>query len=156
MIIRTVRPNDHSIIAGVMPEWWGGRDLSSALLKIFFIHFDDTCFVMEDNNELAGFLTGFLSQSDEHTAYIHLAGVNPKYRRQGVANQLYERFYGACRSKSVSIVQACTSPVNKLSISFHQGMGFAILPGDSKVEGIEVTEDYLSEGFPKVLFQIEI
>ncbi|WP_022666081.1 GNAT family N-acetyltransferase [Desulfospira joergensenii] len=154
--IRNIRPEDHQRIIEAMPQWWGGRDLSSSLLKIFFIHFQNTCFLAEENSRLAGFLVGFISQSRKSQAYIQLAGVNPECRRKGFGKELYQRFFAVCRENGVSLVKSCTSPANRLSISFHRGMGFEILPGEDSVDGFPVTNDYLSEGHPKVLFQIKI
>lgn len=50
--IRQAIPADHQRIIEVMPLWWGGRDLSSSLLKIFFHHFQQTCFVAEAGETL--------------------------------------------------------------------------------------------------------
>jgi ribosomal protein S18 acetylase RimI-like enzyme len=156
MKIRNIQPADHKPIVEVMPKWWGGRDLSASLLKIFFIHCQNTCFIAEEENEITGFLVGFLSQYIQDEAYIQLAGVHPNCRKQGVGKRLYQEFYTVCKSNSVSIVKSCTSPQNTLSIAFHQRLGFAILPGDSKVNGFDVTSNYLSEGKSKVIFEIRI
>jgi len=150
--IRNGSPGDHSRVLAVMPEWWGGRDLSSGLLKLFFIHFHDTIFIAERNSELAGFLVGFLSQSNSIEAYVHLLGVHPDLRKQGIARTLYECFFDLCRKRGRSLIRACTSPVNVVSIEFHRKMGFQIEPGEKEIEGVPVTLDYLRENEPKVLF----
>ncbi len=151
--IRKGNPLDHEIIVSVMPEWWGGRDLSSAVLKIFFIHFNNTTFVAEIGGGLVGFLVGFMSQSEERIGYIHFVGVHPQFRKCGIGRLLYEQFYAACRENGRSVVKSCTSPVNKLSIDFHQKMGFVIEPGNGIVDDVPVTLDYLGKGYPKVLFK---
>ena len=48
------------------------------LPKLFFVHFRDTSFVAERNGELAGFLVGFLSQSEPDAAYVHFVGGQPR------------------------------------------------------------------------------
>ena len=50
------------------------------LPKLFFVHFRDTSFVAERDGELAGFLVGFLSQSEPEEAYVHFVGVSPAER----------------------------------------------------------------------------
>jgi len=40
-------PSDHERIVTAMPEWWGGRDLTSSVLKVFFVHFCNTIYVAE-------------------------------------------------------------------------------------------------------------
>jgi ribosomal protein S18 acetylase RimI-like enzyme len=151
--IRNGTPLDHEKVVSVMPEWWGGRDLSSSVLKVFFIHFNDTTYIAEIDDKLVGFLVGFMSQSDEKVGYIHFAGVHPQFRRASIGRLLYERFYAACKSNGRSIVKSCTSPVNKLSINFHQKMGFEIEPGDGLVDDVPVTLEYLGKDNPKVLFR---
>jgi len=154
--IRNARPSDHGKVISVMPEWWGGRDLSSSVLKIFFIHFTNTTFIAEINNQLVGFLVGFLSQSEEKVGYVHFAGVHPKFRKAGIGRLLVEEFYKVCKTKNRTIVKSCTSPINKLSIAFHQKMGFTIEPGDGMIDGVPVTLDYLGKDNPKVLFRKEL
>jgi len=153
VIIRNGQPLDHENIISVMPEWWGGRDLSSSVLKVFFIHFKNTTFIAEVDGQIVGFLVGFMSQSEENVGYIHFAGVHPQFRKVGIGRLLYEKFYFLCKANNRSIVKSCTSPVNKLSINFHKKMGFDIEQGDGIVDDVSVTLDYLGKGNPKVLFK---
>lgn len=95
--IRNAKPTDHETIVAVMPGWWGGRDLSASVLKVFFVHFNDTIYIAEINNELVGFLVGFMSQSEKNVGYIHFAGIHPQYRKMGIARLLYQIFYDACK-----------------------------------------------------------
>jgi ribosomal protein S18 acetylase RimI-like enzyme len=151
--IRNIYPEDHVKILEVMPIWWNGRDLTSSVLKVFFIHFKNTSFIAEIGNELAGFLIGFYSQSYENEGYIHFAGVNPEFRREGIGKALYQKFFDICKIRSINTVRSCTSPINKLSISFHTGIGFSIVPGDGIIDGISVSMNYLRENDPKVIFE---
>ncbi|SHO43941.1 GNAT family N-acetyltransferase [Desulfopila aestuarii] len=153
---RNVNLGDHQKIIDVMPNWWGGRDLTSGLSKIYFIHFQNSSFVTLNDGNIIGFLIGFMSQSIKNQAYIQLAGVDPNFRKQGVAKMLYNEFYEICKKSSISTVTSCTSPVNELSIKFHQSMGFEILKGDCIENGYEITSNYLGEGNHKVLFKKDI
>lgn len=154
--IRNGRSSDHENVVSVMPEWWDGRDLSASVLKIFFIHFNNTTYIAEINENLVGFLVGFMSQSEENVGYIHFVGIHPKYRKTGLGRLLFHRFYEACKTNNRSIVKSCTSPINKLSIHFHQRMGFAIEPGDGIIDGVPVTLNYLGKNNPKVLFRKDL
>jgi predicted GNAT superfamily acetyltransferase len=156
IIIRNGKPSDHEHIVSVMPEWWGGRNLSSSVLKVFFMHFNNTTYIAEIDNNLIGFLIGFLSQSEENTGYIHFVGVHPNYRKAGIGRLLYQNFFNTCIANKRSIVKSCTSPINKLSINFHLHMGFIIEPGDGVVDGIPITVNYLRKDDPKVLFKKEL
>ncbi len=156
IVIRNAEYGDYHRVVSVMPEWWGGRDLSSAVQKIFFIHFQKTTFIAEKDNILCGFLIGFLSQSRPDEGYIHFAGVHPEWRRVGLAKKLYECFFEMCRKDNRFIVRSCTSPINTLSIEFHQRLGFIIEQGDTIINGVAVTANYLGAGDHKVLFKKDL
>ena len=151
--IRNVKPSDHEKVISVIPKWWHGRDLSSAALKIFFIHFSDASFVAERNDELVGFLIGFMSQTEKDVGYAHLGGVHPEYRKAGIARLLLHEFIEVCKMNNRSVVKSCTAPINKRSIDFHKQMGFTIEQGDVFFEGVPVTLDYLGKSNHKVLFK---
>ena len=125
----------------VMPAWWGGRDLRPLLPRVFFEHFRTTSFVAERDDELAGFLVGFLCPTHDDEAYVHFVGVGPAWRRAGLARALYGRFCEAALAGGRTRVRAVTSIVNRDSIAFHQRLGFAVLPGDAEIDGLPVTGD---------------
>lgn len=154
--IRNVKPSDHKKIVSAIPEWWGGRDLSSSIPKLLFIHFRPTSFIAEFESKMCGFLIGFFSQTFMEEGYIHFVGVHPEYRKLGLAQKLYQKFYNACLSDSRTIVRSCTAPINELSIEFHKRMGFSIEPGNSVKDGIPITIGYLNEKDEKVLFKKEL
>jgi GNAT superfamily N-acetyltransferase len=151
--IRNTQPSDQPKIVGVVKAWWGGRDLSHMLPRLFFIHFRNTSFVVEDKGRFIAFLVGFLSQSRADEGYIHFVGVHPDFRRQEIGRFLYRRFFDVCLQNGRRIVRSCTSPVNRGSVAFHRGMGFAIEAGDGVVDGVAVTFDYNRPGDPKILFK---
>jgi len=151
--IRFASPSDHPKIVSVMPEWWGGRDLTGMLPRLFLVHFNDTSLVAEKDGEFIGFLVGFLSQSQNDEGYIHFVGVHPNYRNKGLGAALYSRFFRICQEHNRSVVRSCTSPVNEGSVAFHRRMGFTIEAGDSEVDGIPVTRDHNRPNDAKVLFK---
>jgi hypothetical protein len=60
--IRHISPADYRSIIAVLDEWWGGRQMSAMLPKLFFTHFCDTSFIVESDGKVIGFLIGLLSQ----------------------------------------------------------------------------------------------
>ena len=154
--IRNSKPSDQQRIISVMKEWWGERDLTWMLPKLFLVHFCDTSFIIEKEEDLMAFLIGFLSQSKANEGYIHLVGVHPNYRGMGLGEFLYHRFFQICKENNRDTIRACTSPVNKGPIEFHKKIGFNVLKGDSEVDGVQVSLDYNHPGDPKILFEIEI
>jgi predicted GNAT superfamily acetyltransferase len=156
LIVRNSKPSDHHRIISVMKDWWGGRDLTWMLPKLFLVHFCNTSFIIEKSEDLMAFLIGFLSQSKANEGYIHLVGVHPDYRGMGLGECLYHRFFQICKAKNRDTIRSCTSPVNKGSIEFHRKIGFNILNGNAEVDGIQVSLDYNHPGDPKVLFEKKI
>ena len=154
--IRKAKPADHARIIAALPDWWGGRDLTPMLPKLFLNHFYDTSFVIESRGRMIGFLIGFLSPSIENEAYVHFMGIHPDFRKKGLGKILYERFFEICREQKRTIVRACTSPVNAGSIAFHRKIGFQIESGDDEIGGIPVTRDYNRPNDHKVLFKRQI
>lgn len=156
LTLRNSKPSDHQKIMAVMKEWWGGRDLTWMLPKLFLVHFCGTSFIIEKDGRLVAFLIGFLSPSKANEGYIHFVGVHPDYRAMGLGEFLYHRFFQICKKNNRDIIRTCTSPVNKGSIEFHKKIGFGISEGNGEVDGIQVSLDYNHPGDSKVLFEIKI
>ena len=128
---------------GRVNVWWGGREMAPMLPRLFFLHFEGTSFVADDDEgDLAGFVIGFLSQTDPEEAYIHFIGVSPARRGEGIGRTLYERFFAEAQDQGRSLVRCVTSPANGDSIAFHEALGF-------KVD--RVAEDYDGPGEDRVL-----
>ena len=155
-LLRQATSSDHTKIIDVLLDWWDGRDLTWMIPKLFLNHFYNTSFVIEKKNDLIAFLVGFLSPSHTDEGYIHFCGVHPEYRGMGIGTFLYKNFFTLCKKHDRHIVRACTSPVNRGSIQFHQKIGFDLVQGDRRNEGIPITNDYNKPGDPKVLFRIKI
>jgi len=150
--IRHAKPSDYGRVIGRVNVWWGGRDMAPILPKLFFLHFEGTSFVAEDeDDDLVGFLCGFLSQTSDDEAYIHFVGVHPDYRKEGVGRMLYERFFETARAHGRNIVRCVTAPVNKTSIAFHLRMGFEAEPQPTALDGIPYAQDYDGPGGDRVL-----
>ena len=139
-LIRPLEPADYGRVIAVVDEWWGGRAMAAMLPKLFFVHFADTSFAVDEDGLLLGFLCGFLSQTFADEAYVHFVGVDPAARGRGIARALYERFFEAVAPRP--LVRAVTSPVNEASVAFHRAIGFEV---------DRVDESYDGRGEPRVL-----
>ena len=144
MEIRHAEPADYGRVIGRVNAWWGGRDMAPMLPQLFFVHFEGTSYVADDEEgQLAAFLIGFLSQTDPDEAYIHFVGVSPEHRGGGLGRQLYERFFEDARAAGRTRVTCVTSPVNEGSVAFHEALGFT---------SESVAHDYDGPGEDRVLF----
>jgi ribosomal protein S18 acetylase RimI-like enzyme len=149
---RNLKESDYLPIKTVINDWWGGRQMADLLPRLFFTHFRNTSFVVEEEGQIVAFLVGFLSQTHPGEAYIHFVGVHPDYRQKGLGRHLYDRFFETVKQSGVHTVRCITSPVNKGSIAYHTKMGFLMEPGDVVEEGVPVHKDYDGPGRDRVLF----
>lgn len=125
--IRHAQPSDYGRVIQHVNAWWGGREMAPMLPQLFFVHFEGTSFVADaDDGQLAGFLVGFLSQTDPSDAYVHFVGVAPEHRGSGLGRELYERFFSSAREQGRTIVRCVTSPANGESVAFHEALGFEV------------------------------
>jgi ribosomal protein S18 acetylase RimI-like enzyme len=140
--IRHARSSDYGRVYPLVNEWWGGREMTQHLPSVFFVHFEGSSFIANTPDcELAGFLCGFLSQTDPAEAYVHMVGVAPELRRQGIGRRLYEAFFETARQHERSAVRLITAPYNAGSIAFHEALGFELErvlenfagPGDNRL-----------------------
>jgi ribosomal protein S18 acetylase RimI-like enzyme len=142
--IRHAQPSDYGRVIQHVNAWWGWRDMAPLLPKLFFLHFEGTSFVAErEDGTIAGFLIGFLSQTDDSEAYVHFVGIAPELRGSGLGRQLYERFFEAAKAHGRTVVRCVTSPANTASVAFHEALGFV---------ADRVAKDYDGPGEDRVLF----
>ncbi len=156
LIFRRPIPADYQRVIGVMLGWWDGRDLRPMLPQIFFEHVRSTSLLVEHEDDLIGFLVGFLCQDHDDEAYVHFAGVHPAWRRVGLAGDLYRRFFTIARAAGRPVVRAVTGPANAGSIAFHTAIGFTILPGDEEVGGLPFSVDHGAQGDHVVRFELRL
>lgn len=152
MSIRNIKESDYNQIISVLDEWWGGRHMADMLPRLFFKHFGNTSFIIEEGNKVAAFLIGFISQVNPKQAYVHFVGVNPDDRKKGFGELLYQTFFDVVKQKGCSTVHLVTSPVNKNSIAFHTHLGFQIQDGNCVIDGVAVNTNYDGPGEDRVLF----
>jgi len=142
--LRTATPADHARILAVMPAWWGGRDLRALVPSLFLEHFAGTSLVAEaDDGEFAGFLIGFVSQDHPDEAYVHMIGVDPARRSDGLGRRLHDAFADRVRGLGVRRIRCVTSTVNTASVAFHTSIGFVVTGTGVPVEarGLEADAD---------------
>lgn len=150
--VRPAVTADHTRMVRAIQQWWGdsrtpeeARELSLLLPRLFLQHFAGTSLVLEDGDELVGFLVGFHSADQAEEAYIHFVGVSPARRRSGAARLLYEQFFEAARRAGRIRVRAVTSPQNTGSVAFHRSLGFELETDPANREPT-VFEDYDGPG----------
>jgi GNAT superfamily N-acetyltransferase len=138
MNVRRITKQDFDRIVEVIDHWWGGP-LGTFAHPIFFYELGAQALVVEKDSEMIGFLLGFVVHGSDlpglpdaaatgapDTGYVHLVGIHPDYRRQGVGRLLYERFTDACKAVGCAKMKAITAAGNEGSIRFHAAVGWQI------------------------------
>jgi ribosomal protein S18 acetylase RimI-like enzyme len=116
---------DFPHISSNLDAWWGGRNMSPMLPKLWFKDFATTSFAIRgDDSRPIAFLVGYISQSDKTKAYVHFVGVDPEYRTEGLGRSLYEAFATKAFDLGANRIEAVTSPSNTTSLRFHESLGF--------------------------------
>jgi ribosomal protein S18 acetylase RimI-like enzyme len=137
--------DDYTPIIRVVDDWWGGRNLSKLLPRLWLQHFTGTSWLAEtEDGRIAGFLIGFLSPDHPDTAYSHMVATNPNLRRAGLGAALYQRFFADARAGGRTQVKAVTWPGNRISLAFHRSIGFEIAkgPGSQNLYGTPSLSGY--------------
>ena len=144
MRTRALEKRDYDLIVHLIDRWWGGPT-GTMVNPIFFYELGHLARVTEDAGALLAFLLGFLSvPKDSHApvGYVHLVGVHPDHRRQGLARGLYSTFEQDCRAAGAVRLKAVTTLGNELSQRFHQSLGWDMSEHD----------DYAGPGRPRMVF----
>jgi GNAT superfamily N-acetyltransferase len=137
---RPLSKADYDHIVRVIDRWWDGP--TSALAHpIFFYELGTLARVVEHEGRLVGFLLGFIAPEGP-IGYVHLVGIDPDYRRRGVASELYGSFELACRERGCTSMKAVTTLGNEGSVEFHLAQGWKST----------LVDDYAGPGRNRVVF----
>lgn len=141
MQTRKITKADFDQIVEVIDRWWGGP-ISTFAHPIFFYELGDEALIVEQDGRLIGFLLGFIVFKTPKTGYVHLVGIHPEFRRQGVGRLLYENFTERCRGLGCLRMKAITTAANEGSLRFHEAMGWTA----------EEIEDYAGPSRKRIVF----
>jgi RimJ/RimL family protein N-acetyltransferase len=123
--ISELQESDFPHISKSLDRWWGGRNMTPMLSKLWFKDFLQTSFVIRrENFQPIAFLVGYISQADKSKAYVHFIGVDPEFRTEGLGTTLYKAFASKVLDLGANRIEAVTSPANKTSLGFHESLGF--------------------------------
>jgi GNAT superfamily N-acetyltransferase len=135
---RPITKADFDFIVRVVDHWWDGP-IAILAHPIFFYELGGHARVVEDgecDGEVVGFLLGFIAKGSERVTpvandggdvgYVHLVGIHPQHRRQGVGRALYGDFIETCRRAGCTQMKAVTLPGNVGSQRFHGAIGWTI------------------------------
>ncbi len=141
MQIRGITKQDYDYIVSVFDRWWDGPSGERAH-PVYFYELGRDALIAEEDEQVVGFLLGFLAPTSPPVGYVHLVGIHPDHRRRGVGKDLYEFFTKRCRDAGAKSLKAITLVGNEGSLRFHEALGF----------GVEEVADYAGPGRSRVVF----
>ena len=154
--IRPITRADYGFLCQVVDLWWGDA-VRYLLHPVYVDHFSETSLVLEDERGIAGFLLGFISQSDPEEGYVHMVATAPDRRGRGIGRALYETFFGLADARGCRRVVAITVPHNTGSLGFHRRLGFAFRESGAGWEGdVPVILDHAGPGVHCVVMERRI
>lgn len=78
-------------------------------------YFGDSCFVIEEENRVIGFISGMASSCEKGVFYVWQIGVAPPYRGKGHADILIQTILGAAKKQRCHSLHITISPENQSS-----------------------------------------
>lgn len=123
MLARALTKADYDHIVQVIDKWSAGP---TAILvhPVFFHELGELAKVVDHEQQLVGFLFGFVSSMEPGTGYIHLVGIHPEFRRRGIARMLFQSFEQDCRAKNCKRLKSMAMPGNDTLMAFHRSLGW--------------------------------
>lgn len=133
--VRAMTKRDFDHVVQVVDHWWSGP-IAVLAHPVFFYELGKHSRVVEDadSGRVVGFLLGFIVPAEEERpacGYVHLVGIDPGYRRKGVARALYNDFTAACLQAGCRRLKAITTAGNEASVRFHQALGWVAVEDEN-------------------------
>lgn len=85
-------------------------------------YFRKTSIIASCENEVIGFVTGFLQPETPNTLFIWQVAVDEKYRGHGLATKLIEQLLVRLRKENVTYLEATVTPSNIPSSNLFKGI----------------------------------
>lgn len=99
----------------------GVLDLNSSYSYLMWAKFfDQTSVVVEANEEIVGFISGFIQPNAPNTLFIWQVAVDALQRKKGLASRMLEAILHRPESRNIRYLKATVSPSNKASAALFQ------------------------------------
>lgn len=116
--------------------------------------FSSTCPVALVDGVLAGALMAFRSQDDPGEVYVQDVMVHPDHRRQGVTTALLDSVTVQARAWGCARLWLTSEPDNRAADASWRALGWANVPGDVDVEGVQVISDFKGPGKDRAVYEL--
>ncbi len=126
--------------------------------RIMIEYFGNSFFVMRNEEKIAGFVWGFVSQTNRDIFFLWQIGVSKEYRGKNVAKKLIEKLIASAGELRVKKIHATVETGNIASCRMFEKQGFNnISKGLTTVEnGRQAIVNYYGSGTNQVLYELII
>ncbi|MDQ6992611.1 MAG: diaminobutyrate acetyltransferase [Mariprofundus sp.] len=85
-------------------------------------HFSSTCLVVEDNNEVVGFITAYIPPEKRDTLFVWQVAVDARLRGQGIAKKMIRTLLSRSNLMRTSYIEGTVNPSNEASRSLFKSL----------------------------------
>lgn len=119
-------------------------DLNSAYKYIMMAeYFSETCVVAKENDEVVGFITGFIQPEHPEVVFVWQVGVDSSQRGKGVAYKMLAELVRRESAKDVKYVEATITKDNVASQSLFKKLA------KERDTSFEIRETFPADVFPE-------
>jgi diaminobutyrate acetyltransferase len=145
--IRCARENDfmnvYNFISGCHPL----ENYSEHFYKIMIRYFGDSCFILESQGEIRGFILGFFSQTQTlKTYFLWQIGIHPDAQGKGYGQRLLQHAEDTLLKMGCRRIELTIAPENKPSQRLFEKMGYANISKEVgktiQIDGKHAVKDY--------------
>lgn len=99
----------------------GVLDLNSSYSYLMWAKFfDKTSVVVEANQEIVGFISGFIQPNKPNTLFIWQVAVDESQRKKGLASRMLKSILSRDKRRNIQYLEATVSPSNVASTALFQ------------------------------------
>jgi len=125
--------------------------------KIMLRHFNNSCFVVEEEKKIVGFVLGFVSQTDMKTYFLWQIGIKLSHQGRGIGKKLLTLIEEDIRKLGCVRIEVTVDPVNTASQSLFEKMGYKNISSQEgetvEVNSFMAVKDYYKPGRHFMLYE---
>ena len=131
-------------------------DLNSEYLYLLqCTHFKDTCCVALYEEEVVGFVSGYIVPGQNDVLFIWQVGVDERFRGKSVAGKLILEILNSNSSKNIKYIHTTISPSNRSSQRLFEKVAGSLKGNLVKEEFFKV-EDFNNAHEDEILYKIDL
>jgi len=125
--------------------------------KIMLRHFNNSCFVVEEEKKIVGFVLGFVSQTDMKTYFLWQVGISPDKQGKGLGGKLLDFLEKKVKGLGCKRIELTIDPQNLHSQKLFEKKDYQNISRKEAdvvmVKGKAAVKDYYKPGRHFMLYE---